>query len=415
MIHVTTNNQDLFVLCVYVRAGAIYESEEHAGISHLLEHLLFRKRLAGTEALQRLEKLGGKYNGVTSKDVTYFFISTSMEHWKEACDIMSAIVTKLDITEKDLEHEVGICKEEMYRASSSEDDMDKHILPAILKGSVYEKSIIGTVKTLDAIKLADVDAFHQAHYTSCYVSASCVAGLKKRVHAHLTKVFKNPCACPTIAFDHLSLWNTNMFQCIKNTYNSMQVCYKCWPYGVRSYATLELLTYILNGGLMSIISRELREKEKVIYASSMFPMAFQGAGFLMFAATTSADVGHVYQRYLDVLQSFCTRFLTAAEFAEFKRNFMLRQKLASSDVQSQTISLGLDMYYTGEPKTWAMYNRLVSEVSIDDVRAMCLELFQRPSLTLLTSEHKPSASMKAKSWAHLQRFHKKLGKMAKHT
>lgn len=414
MIHLTTNTLDLFVIAVYVRAGAIFEDPAQAGISHLLEHLLFRtkKNMSPTNLLKRLERIGGKYNAATSKDVTYFYLSTSGAHWQEAVQLMHSIVFDLHINQKDLEHEIEICKEELYKGVASEDLLDQFLIPAMFKQSIYEKSVIGTKASLESIKLSDVQEYYRNHYNTCHITVSCSPALKTKVNAQLIQVFKPQLGppCPMLKYDYLAAWNGHVIEAAQYKYSSLHVCYKFLPYDTRAYAVIQLITYILNGGLESILTSALREEEKAVYSCTMFPISFFGAGVLLFSATTSAETLKVHDRYLTTIHTFCKEFITRSAFKQYKDNFMLRQKLASNNTMDITISLGLDYYYTNVPKTWQSFNKLMQAITYEEVRDTARFIFSQPSITLLTSEKKMPANYRTRVW---DRFHKHMNKMEK--
>jgi zinc protease len=411
MIHISTNSQDIFVLCVYIRAGAVYEDPKVAGISHLLEHLLFRTKsvYSSDELLKRLETVGGKFNAITSKDVTYFYISTSTEHWQQASDLLHTIVFDIAITAKDLEQEKKICQEELYKSSTSGDLVESAVLPYMLKDTLYEKSVIGTKDSIAGITMSDVLAYHKKHYKNGLLMCTCSSSIKKKVQTYLISKYnqknEQPCNNALLQFDYLKPLKdpyVNVTRHIQQ--NVLLVCYRCSPYDSRQYCITELINYILSGSLDAILIKELREKKNMVYSMSVMQVAWKGAGMNLFSAPTSVPLLELYEKYLSTLQSFCKKFITKTAFKMHKRNFLLRQKLASKDIIEQTFALGLDYFYTGEAKTWDSFNRLMSSITYDEVWQVSKAMFAGPCVTIMNCDGKVNPNMKKRASSMLQDF-----------
>lgn len=391
-LHMTFNKQDVFAIVVFIKAGSIFEQDDQAGISHLLEHLLFRtkKNMTHEDLLKKLEWIGGQYNAATSKDVTFYHITTDRDNWEEAVRLIHTIVFDFNISQKDLDHEREICKQELYKTRVSETLFDTVMVPNMFANSVYDKSVIGTEKTLDNIKLKDLQQYYQKHYSSCHISISCNVTDKAKVRKMTETLFKKQllgAGVHLLKHDYLSPWtkaaNVHIF---KYNHSSFNICYRFRPYETRTYITLEFITYMLNGGLESILTNKLREEGKSVYSCTLIPLSFFGAGFLIFSAMSSSRIEGLIQRYFDTIQQFTSKFVTKSEFKRFKKTFTLRQKLASNDVLSIVTSLGLDHYYTNVPKTWSTYNKIVNSITYDEVWALAKDVFSQPSISLVTTD-----------------------------
>jgi zinc protease len=153
---------------LYVHAGSAYEQPEEAGISHMLEHMVFKgteKRPRG-QAAADVEKSGGYLNAATSFDYTVYITDMTREHWKTGLDVLRdmAFHPSLDPAELAAEKEVVIA--ELKRG---EDDPGRRLFrmtqQEALRGTPYEQPIIGfesTVRALSAEKIrAYIDRLYQ--------------------------------------------------------------------------------------------------------------------------------------------------------------------------------------------------------------------------------------------------------------
>ncbi|MDR2669282.1 MAG: insulinase family protein, partial [Desulfovibrio sp.] len=153
---------------LYVHAGSAYEQPEEAGISHMLEHMVFKgteKRPRG-QAAADVEKAGGYLNAATSFDYTVYLVDMTREHWKTGLDVLRDMAFHPSLDPAELEAEKDVVIAELKRG---EDDPGRRLFRMTqqdaLRGTPYERPIIGfesTVRALSAEKIrAYIDRLYQ--------------------------------------------------------------------------------------------------------------------------------------------------------------------------------------------------------------------------------------------------------------
>ncbi|MBU0606190.1 MAG: insulinase family protein [Candidatus Omnitrophica bacterium] len=154
-------------LGIWVRAGGRYEDAKTSGISHLLEHLLFKGTVTRDMMTikQEIEGRGGSFNGFTSEEHTCYLVKVLGKDAALGVDILSDMVLnpKLDESEMVKEKEVIIEEIKMYK------DMPAHYVHEILAeemwpGQALGMPLAGTVESVKAITRADVVAYKEAYY-----------------------------------------------------------------------------------------------------------------------------------------------------------------------------------------------------------------------------------------------------------
>ena len=139
---------------LYVHAGSSYETPDQAGISHVLEHMVFK----GTDSRpksaisQEVESAGGYLNAATSYDYTVYIPDMPDRHWKLGMDVVRDMAFHPTLDPQELESEKNVIVAELQRG---EDDpgsrMFKTLLADTLKGTPYDRPIIGYEKTIRAL------------------------------------------------------------------------------------------------------------------------------------------------------------------------------------------------------------------------------------------------------------------------
>lgn len=153
----------------WVGVGALDETDEHAGVSHFLEHMFFK----GTEryptgAMDRLVKeIGGYNNAATSLEYTHYYIVAPVEHFAVALDLLADHLTGLVLPEEELERERQVVKEEIRRKDDSPQGRLFTLLSTTAFGSSpYAREVLGTPESLDRIDRSAMRAYWRAHYTA---------------------------------------------------------------------------------------------------------------------------------------------------------------------------------------------------------------------------------------------------------
>lgn len=155
---VYANDQRVFALRIGVRVGAVHEPMHLSGLSHLLEHLLFKnKNTAKTRALRDdIADIGGTVNASTGKDTTVYEIAVPSAAHAKAIDIMRRIVFCLKIDTKQLELEKDIVLQEKKQTANG---IEEVFIRSAFTGTAYEKTVIGTETSIRRTRLHELHAY----------------------------------------------------------------------------------------------------------------------------------------------------------------------------------------------------------------------------------------------------------------
>ncbi|MEP6989797.1 MAG: pitrilysin family protein, partial [bacterium] len=151
----------------WVRAASLHESRDKMGVSHLLEHMVFKgtaKRTAKQIALE-LEALGGSLDAYTSREHTVYQARVLDEHLDIAADVIGDFVFRPLLRKKDLELERKVVLEEIAMVEDTPDDLVYELHNEALWGPhPYGYSILGTRDSVSALRVADLESLHARAY-----------------------------------------------------------------------------------------------------------------------------------------------------------------------------------------------------------------------------------------------------------
>lgn len=139
-----------FCIALYVKAGCLYESEEDNGITHLLEHLVFRNidKKMGGQLYKTLDKCGLSFNASTYKEFVQFLITGAPDYFAQAAEIMALIFEPLELSAAQIEVEKQRVKAEI-REKEYEKSLDCFTDQIIWQGTCLTRDIAGKIKLLN--------------------------------------------------------------------------------------------------------------------------------------------------------------------------------------------------------------------------------------------------------------------------
>ncbi|BBD09041.1 M16 family metallopeptidase [Desulfovibrio ferrophilus] len=149
----------LVSLRLYVRAGSAYETDKQSGISHLLEHMVFKgtgKRAPG-EVAETIEGAGGYLNAATSFDYTVYKIDLPAERLTLGLDVLRDMIFNVALDPDELESEKKVVLAELERGEDSPSSRRfKSLQPLVWEDNGYERPIIGTRESVQGISRQDI-------------------------------------------------------------------------------------------------------------------------------------------------------------------------------------------------------------------------------------------------------------------
>ncbi len=152
---------------VWVKCGSVNENVKNNGISHFIEHILFKGTKGIDEGVaQRIEEMGGELNAFTSKEHTCYFVTTPSIYYKEAIRSLRSLVFEPKMDAKDIEDEREVILEEIRRYQDIPSSVASDIYQSLqFKGHPYSMPIQGYVDTVKDITVGDVLNYYTKFYS----------------------------------------------------------------------------------------------------------------------------------------------------------------------------------------------------------------------------------------------------------
>ena len=377
-------------LGIWVKVGGRFEDKANKGISHYLEHLVFKgtKKYSCRQLKESIEGIGGSLNGFTSEEITCYLVKLPHRYLDLGLDILSDMVINPLIPAGEVEKERTVILEElkMYRdlpQSYVYDLLDELLWPQQILGM----SVIGSVESVSSIKMPDLRIFQKKRYTPANIVVSACGCLDhKRMVSKINRVFS-----------HLAGGEANTFVEAHEEERSPQlkILQKDTEQthiamGFHSFKREHPLKYaqnllhiILGGNMSSRLFNEVREKQGLAYEIGTQVKRFQDTGaFLVHAGIDNRKVEKAISVIFRELSRIKNSPVSIDEFRRAKEFYIGQLELALEDTMDHMLWIGestimLDTIYT--------LNRILKEVRTvkrEDVREAAQSIFEEKKINL---------------------------------
>ncbi len=295
-------------LGVFVRSGSRYEDGIKKGISHFLEHTVFKgtKKRSAFEISREIEKIGGELNAYTSPEYTLFYVKLLSKHAEKGFDVLSDIVKNAIFDEKLVERERHVVLEEIQEyLDSPEDICQTESLHSIWDDASVANNPLGTVESVSSITRDDLASLYKKLFNkeNMFISVAgdiSTSDAESLIEKYFSDVNSNAFVPPVV---------TPQYHFEKRTFkkDSTQVHIAVTLKGYRLYSRESLMqsifTTVLGGNMSSRLFQKLREQKGLVYTIYAYPVRFIDTGGTVIYASTipehRSDVERGIEKELD--------------------------------------------------------------------------------------------------------------------
>ncbi len=373
---------------VWVRSGGRYELPEHAGISHFVEHLLFKgTRRRSCEALkQRVEGVGGSLNGFTAEEFTCFMAKVPKQHARRAMDALVDMLLHSRFDARDVEKEREVILEEirMYEDTPGQivhDFFNQLLWPDHPLGTMLS----GSIDTVRRISREALIAYWRRMYQPRNVLVACVGAFDpKDILSDLRRLFRSVKARAPSRF--LRAPRAGRIQQVRVWHKPTEQTHLC----VGTYAVprthperfaLELLHVLLGANMSSRLFREVRERRGLAYeiGTSIKRLEDPGA-FIVSAGCDTGKVTQTVETIFRELSRVCHQPVSRAELRRAKEYYAGQLLMGLEDPMDHMLWMGGQAVTVGRGARPEALLEHLERVTASDIRHVARELFVTPKM-----------------------------------
>ncbi|WP_373600581.1 M16 family metallopeptidase [Paraclostridium bifermentans] len=344
-------------LGVWVNAGSRIESEKLSGVSHFIEHMLFKgtKNRTSKEIASTVDNLGGQINAFTSKECTCYYVKLLDEHINIGLDILSDMFLNPLFDEKDIEKERQVILEELKMYEDSPEDLVYDLLmEKIYKTDALGMNIIGTKESLKKMNREVIKDYFNKYYVASNSVISISGNFKFEDMVNLIEAkFKD---LPKGDVE-VNITTPKFHPCFiaknKDTEQvNLAISLKAIPLEDREDAyALSIVNNIFGGSISSRLFQSIRENKGLVYSIYSAPSLYRKSGELgIYASMSNENLKKVYNLVLEEIDNLRKNGLTDQEIKESKEQLKGSYILGLESTSSRMMSIGKSMLLTKKVK-----------------------------------------------------------------
>lgn len=359
---------------IFVESGTRHEDERRAGVTHFLEHLVFKgtKKRSAFDLAKVLEAVGGDLNAYTTREYTCFHAASLKEHVNLSLDVLSDLATNATLTSEDFETERQVILQELRM---SKENLEESILDEFLEKSFAGHDlgipILGTETSLARLTRAHV----VEHYRSVFRGPNLIVSVAGPVeHDHVVDYIERTLGRlnrrphrqrqrPRPKIKRLDEFLARPGAQVHLLVGLPSCSYKSG----RRFESF-VVNEVLGGGVTSRLYQKIREERGLVYAVHSFLQSFVDTGLLLvYAGASAKSAPAVLGGIRREIERLSRSGLRTRELQMFKTQIKGQILLGAEDMENRMSSLGINEMVFGQYRPVDEVIAEIDKVSLSSV------------------------------------------------
>ena len=395
---VTEAMPDVRSACVgfWVGTGSRDETDAQAGISHFLEHLLFKgtPTRSARSIAEDVDAVGGDMNAYTTKEYTTFYVRLLAEHLELGLDILSDIMWSpaLRPDEVDAERQV-ILEEVLMHLDEPADLVHERFAEAMFPNHPLGREVLGVPEVITSVTVPAIRAFCAEHYRPANMVVAAAGdidhdaiaeGIERRFSGEPfgSPPQRNPPEASGPALDVLT----------RDTEQAHLVLGVPGPHrrSPQRFA-MSLMNHSFGGGLSSRLFQKVREERGLAYSIGSDRIAYQDAGALSVSVGTSPDHAHeVLRLVVEELEDIAAHGVTGRELDLAKGHLRADLLLSLEDSGARMSRIGGSLLLHDEVLSVEEVTERIDDVTTEQVAELAASVLSGPRILAVVGPFKPA-------------------------
>lgn len=368
---------------IWIKTGSRNENEIVKGISHFIEHMMFKgtERFDAKAIADSFDAIGGNVNAFTTKEYTCYYAKVLDEHFPIAVDILSDMLLQSSLLDEELQKEKKVILEEIAMYEDTPDDVIHDLVTKAAFGAhPLAYPILGTKEQLCSIGSDHLRDYIKERYTVSNIVIAVVGNFDSSIVELLEKhfgYFANHGSAVSIVEP---IFHSELIYHKKETEQN-HICLSfpgCSVTDPHLYAMV-LLNNLIGGGMSSRLFQEIREKRGLAYAVYSYHSAHTDSGlFTIYAGTAPKQAKEVLDLLVDLLGGLSVNGLLEEELYRGKEQLKGSLILGLESTGSRMNRLGKNELMIGKHYTLDEIIAQIEAITIEDVTLVMNRMLSQP-------------------------------------
>jgi predicted Zn-dependent peptidase len=382
---------------IWIKAGSRDETTAEAGITHFLEHLVFKgtETRSAREIAETFDSFGGELNAFSAKEYTCLYGRVIDRHLEDALDVLTDMVLRPTISQKDIDSERAVVLEEINMHEDAPSELIHDIFDQnLFQGHPVGPRIIGSAASVRSITRDSLVGYWNESYAAANIVVAAAGNVShNKLVEQMEAAFSDSSGKPRIREPRALRARKRIFVDSKETQQA-HICLglEAMTIDDPDRFVLGVIDTVLGGGMSSRLFQEIREKRGLAYSVYSFRAQYSDTGSLgVYAGTAPENAIGVIEIVRDEFDRLVEEGLSAKEIARAKEQLKGSTVLGLEDTTTRMNRLGRGLLGGGELLSVNELMDRVDAVTSGDVARVCGKIFSRPMVMAVTGPFKTDA------------------------
>lgn len=370
---------------IWVDAGSRYELPHENGITHFIEHMLFKGTAtrSARQIAEAFDRIGGEINAFTSKENTCYYTKVLDHHGEHAIDMLADMFFNSALRTEDLERERQVVGEEILMSEdAADDDIHEKLWYEMYPKDALGLPILGTVDTLATFDADMIRNYMDKHYAPENVVISIAGNISTSLLRHIEKLFgyyerTEKFVKSALTYPEFTAGHYNEERDIEQSHIALS--YPAISCKNPDFYSFVALNNLIGGNMSSRLFQDVREDRGLAYSIYSYETAYADIGaFTIYSSTTNKQMPLLIETIDATLRDILTNGITHEELTNAKEQLKASVVLGIESMETRMSRNGKAELIFGRHKT-------IDEV-IAGVDAISMEACDRLIQTIFTNE-----------------------------
>jgi predicted Zn-dependent peptidase len=383
-------------VAMFVRAGLRFEDEKNNGISHFLEHMMFRGNAVYSDSVslnKEFEKIGRELRASTLSEYTFYGFSPHVSQLGKGMELFADFFCNPNFKDIELERQI-ILEEYLEEINEKGDNIDinNHACKLLYKDTPLAMPTIGSEETIKSISVEALREYYENHYIP---ENMILAGAGSLSHSHFLELaeknfnkiqrsgspIKRQYFLGSIIEDQTQ--PAFAYQQDSDSQIQLQICFRSVSYNHPDYYTVYLINRILDDGVASRLQKGLREKLGLAYSIDCRATSLSDVGTFDFDVTVSKEkIPQITKAILEEIKIFLESGPTQEEVDHVKTRYLYDLDFDLDDPYKQILRYGFVQLFSEEISV-EEEKQMIQTITCNEIHEAAKKIFTRECLNVI--------------------------------
>ena len=378
---------------VWVDVGSRHETPEENGLTHFIEHMLFKGTATRTarQIAEEFDRIGGYVNAFTSKEQTCYYAKVLDHHAKHAISVLADMFFHSQFDEQELDKERQVVLEEILMVEDTpDDDVHEQLWNVMYPNQPLGASILGTKASLETFNKDSIHQFMEHHYRPEHIVISVAGNIPDGLIDYIDSLFGQFGSSTKLPDRHsMDLPVFNSGESLKSRETEQgHICLGYPGLSVKDKHIYDLVVMnnILGGNMSSRLFQEVREEKALAYSIYSYHSSNVDSGSVaIYGGTSSNQLQELKETIHETIQKVVDEGVTETEVDNAKEQLKGNLMLGLESTNARMNRNGKNELIFKEHKTYDEVLQSIDEVHIHQVQKLITDIFaHQPAISIIT-------------------------------